>query len=202
MAQEKRNKEVFSNGDNLIINSENKKLIARIKGEIEILLQKAEGDSNVLLDYIKHNGTKIYIKSIASKILPLIKEEYGFITEQKGHKAILLSLVTGQGIKFETQPMFLFAYNDINFYYLLLHFYKWYSYKAGLAGFDYETQEDFKQYLLGKPMTKLPMQKIIQLEQALARDKEATDFVVEYKKRIDGSKNVLNKIKNDGSAKI
>ena len=196
-------KEVFSNsGDNLIINSESKNLIARVKGEIEIFLKKTNCQSSEMLNYIKNNNTCVYYSSFALKILPLIKEEPGFITELKGSKAVIISLLTGQGLKFYTKPLFLFYSKEINPHYLLLHFYKWYSFKAGLPGFDFESQEDFKLYLLGRPMDKLPMKKIIKLQQAVARDKEATDFVLEYKKQIEGSKNVLNKIKNNGSANV
>ena len=78
-------KEVFSNsGDNLIINSESKNLIARVKGEIEIFLKKTNCQSSEMLNYIKNNNTCVYYSSFAVKILPLIKEEPGFITELKG----------------------------------------------------------------------------------------------------------------------
>ena len=46
------------------------------------------------------------------------------------------------------------------------------------------------------------MEEIIYLKEAIARDKEATAFVLEYTKQVDGSKKVIDKIKNDGGANI
>ena len=40
------------------------------------------------------------------------------------------------------------------------------------------------------------------LREAIARDREATDFALELAKTKEGSKNVLDKIKNDGGANI
>ena len=46
------------------------------------------------------------------------------------------------------------------------------------------------------------MEAIISLQEAVARDQEATEFVLDYTNAIEGSKNVIDKIKNDGSANI
>jgi hypothetical protein len=46
------------------------------------------------------------------------------------------------------------------------------------------------------------MEQIISLKEAIARDSEATAFVLEYTKEVDGSKKVLDKIKNEGGANI
>lgn len=44
--------------------------------------------------------------------------------------------------------------------------------------------------------------KIISLKEAIARDQEATTFVLNYTKEVEGSKKVLDKIKNDGGANV
>lgn len=49
---------------------------------------------------------------------------------------------------------------------------------------------------------KFSMEDIISLKEAIARDQEATDFVLKYTKSVDGSKNVLDKIKNEGGASV
>ena len=46
------------------------------------------------------------------------------------------------------------------------------------------------------------MEDILSLQEAIARDQEATQFVLNYTKEKEGSKNVINKIKNDGGAEI
>ena len=40
------------------------------------------------------------------------------------------------------------------------------------------------------------------LKEAIARDQEATSFALELAKSKEGSKNVIDKIKNDGGANI
>ena len=49
---------------------------------------------------------------------------------------------------------------------------------------------------------KFTMEDILSLQEAIARDQEATQFVLNYTKEKEGSKNVINKIKNDGGAEI
>ena len=51
-------------------------------------------------------------------------------------------------------------------------------------------------------MKSLSMEKIISLKEAIARDQEATTFVLNYTKEVEGSKKVLDKIKNDGGANV
>ena len=46
------------------------------------------------------------------------------------------------------------------------------------------------------------MESIISLQEAVARDQEATEFVLDYTNSIEGSKQVIEKIKNDGSANV
>lgn len=78
----------------------------------------------------------------------LIQEEEGIIFEQEGLTALFLSLITGQGIKFKTKPMFVLRNGNIEPYYMLHHFYRWYAQKSNLPGFDFKTQQKFKQFLI------------------------------------------------------
>ena len=141
----------------------------------------------------------------ADKILNFINEEEGLITEKEGFDALILSVSTGQGIKFKTAPMFVLREGIIEKYYMLHHFYCWYSLKSGLPGFDYKSRKMFKQYLVNGSddfTAKLSMAQILSLQEAIARDQEATAYVLEYTKQIEGSQNVMDKIKNEGSANI
>jgi len=75
----------------------------------------------------------------------------------------------------------------------------------GLPGFNYEAQQKFKKYVRynsKEDTRKLNIEDILDIEDAIARDQEATSFVLEYTKQKDGAKNVINKIKNDGGANI
>ena len=80
-----------------------------------------------------------------------------------------------------------------------------YSLKSDLSGFEPDVQALFKQFLCDdseKFMKSLSMEKIISLKEAIARDQEATTFVLNYTKEVEGSKKVLDKIKNDGGANV
>ena len=94
----------------------------------------------------------------------------------------------------------------IDKYYMLHHFYRWYSLKSDLPGFDYRIQKKFKSFLMAEDVDKFVktfnLEDIISIKEAIARDQEATEFVLNYTKEIDGSKNVIEKIKNDGGANI
>ena len=101
--------------------------------------------------------------------------------------------------------MFVLREGEIDKYYMLHHFYRWFSLKSDLPGFEYQVQKKFKQYLLDnseQAINKFTMEDIISLKEAIARDQEATEFVLNYTKEVDGSKNVLTKIKNSGGADI
>ena len=51
-------------------------------------------------------------------------------------------------------------------------------------------------------MKNLSMEDIISIKEAVSRDQEATDFVLQYTKHTEGSKNVMDKLKTEGGANI
>ena len=201
----KSGKEFYSKGAKLTLNSQTVDKIEQVKKNVAELVKQTNFDSEKLIQYVKATKTPVYRLKNADKILNLIKDEEGIIYEKEGLEALYLSIMTGQGIKFKTEPMFLFRPGQIDKFMFLHHFYRWYSLKSGLGGFDYEVQKLFKQFLIDSSdsfVKRMSMEKIVSLQEAIARDQEATAFVLEYTKQIDGSKNVLNKIKNDGGANI
>lgn len=198
-------KNVMIKGASLTINSKTLQTIAQVKENVTSIIQKTNGEPDALIDYIKAAKTPVYKIKNADKILNFINEEEGLITEKEGFDALILSLSTGQGIKFKTAPMFVMREGIIEKYYMLHHFYCWYSLKSGLPGFDYKSRKIFKQYLVNGSddfTAKLSMAQILSLQEAIARDQEATAYVLEYTKQIEGSQNVMDKIKNEGSANI
>lgn len=201
----KTTKNVIRNGASLTIDSKTKQKIAEVKENVTSIVQKTGCDSKSLLDYVQAANAKVYYLDNADKFLNLILEEEGLIYEKTGFEAFYLGLITGQGIKFATEPMFILHSSDINKYIMLHNFYRWYSLKSDLPGFDYETQKLFKQYRIDNSddMTKrLSMEQILSLQEAIARDQEATTYVLEYSKQTEGGKNVIEKIKSDGNASI
>jgi hypothetical protein len=196
---------VFSKGADLTLNSETLKAIETVKQEVTTIVKKTDANPDLLLNYVKMGKTQIYFHPFADKLLNLIKEEEGLIYEKHGLEAIYLGLVTGQGFKLKTEPMFFMRNGVIDKFYLLHNFYRWYSLKSNLPGFEYNVQKLFKKFLFDnsqKFIKSLSMEEIISLKEAIARDNEASEFVLNYTKQIDGSKKVINKIKNEGGANI
>lgn len=201
----KTSKTIFGSAGNVVLNTETKKLIELVNSNVAAIVKNTNCNPNELLNYIKATNTPIYRINNADKLLNIIQEEEGIIFEQKGLTALYLSLITGQGIKFKTKPMFVLRNGNIEPYYFLHHFYRWYAQKSNLPGFDFETQQKFKHFLVDNSddtVKKFTMEDILSLQEAIARDQEATQFVLNYTKEKEGSKNVINKIKNDGGADI
>lgn len=198
-------KNVMIKGASLTINSKTLQTISEVKENVTSIVTKTNGEPEALLEYIKAAKTPVFKINNADKYLDFIKEEEGLITEKIGVEALYLSILIGQGIKFKTEPMFIMREGVIDKYYMLHHFYCWYSLKSGLPGFDYKSRKRLKQYLTdgSEEFTKgLSMADILTLQEAIARDQEATAYVLEYTKQSEGAKNVIEKIKNEGSANI
>lgn len=201
----KKTKQVLGKGADLTLNSETLKTIEEVKNNVAAIVKKTNCNPDELLNYIKAAKTPVYKINNADKLLNFIKEEEGLICEKRGFEALYLSLITGQGVKFSTSPMFVLRDGVIDKFYMLHNFYRWYSLKSDLSGFEPDVQALFKQFLCDdseKFMKSLSMEKIISLKEAIARDQEATTFVLNYTKEVEGSKKVLDKIKNDGGANV
>lgn len=198
-------KTVIAQGADLTLNSKSKDLSQQVLENVKKIVKEANGESKKLLEYIEKNGTNIYRIYNAEKLLKNIGEEEGFIPEKKGIDALYLSLITMSGLKIKTEPMLVLNNLKVDKYLVLFAFYKWFSMKSGLNGFEYEIQKKYNQYLknISKAKIKnLPLDEIINLQEAIARDKEATDFVLNYEKENEISKKVSEKISQDGGANV
>jgi len=201
----KTGKHVLGHGADLTLNSETLKLIEQVRENVSAIVKSTNCDPNALLDYAKAAKTNVFRFNNADKLLNFIMEEEGFICEKQGLDALYLSFITERKFLLKTPAMFVLRPGDIDKFNFLHNFYRWYSYKAGLPGFEYDVQKKFKLSLFDQSNTKiknLSLEDIIAIKEAVARDQEATDFVLQYTKESDGSKNVLEKLKNDGSANI
>ncbi len=201
----KTGKTVISSNDTVTINSKTNEIIQEIKNAVTAINKTANGDAEKLISYIEAQGTKVYRLNNATKLLEKIKEHTGFITELEGAKAIYVNNITKNGIGIKTNPMFIISDDkDIDYYMLLREFYLWYSMHKGLDGFDFKSQELFKQYMnLSKaPDTKkLKYEELEAYKEALHRDEEANAFVMDIIRQKEGSANVLKKMQ-DGGAEI
>lgn len=198
-------KTIISEGANITLNSKSKNLAGQTEENIRLIVHQCGGDSTKLLEYVKATGTKTYRIINAEKLLKNIGEEEGFISEKKGTDALYLSLITMSGLKLKTEPMFVFSSSKPDKYLVLYSFYKWYSMKSGLGGFDYKIQKKYNKFMknINKAnVSNLPLEEITGLQEAIARDQEATDFVLNYEKETDISKKVSDKISKGKGANI
>ncbi len=164
-----------------------------------------------LLDFVQVKGTKVYKTSKADTILKLIGEEEGFITPQKGFKALYLNLLIGFLVEkkfnfsFKTKELFLLRDLPVDIYIMSHQFHKWYGFKMKLPGYDFETQEKFKKLyktLNDDEIKECSLGEVISLKEAVARNVESINFVVNLAREYDGSKKSLAKIKSQAGANV
>ena len=198
------NKVYISGTEHLTFNSQTEAIKAQVRQEVEKLHKDFNGNPEKILEYVKTAGTNVYKIKYADKILSLFGEEEGVIFEQSGIKAIMLSLITKKTPSVTTTPMFILRNGIFDYLSMLHNFYRWYSWAKGLPGFDSRSQWLFKRYMKypNANLTKLAIEDILKAEEAVARDKEATEFCLQIAKETVGAKNVKEKLDNEGGANI
>ena len=204
-------KRVLGDNESLEITSQTNLNRHRADAKIKKIVNANLKTPEKLLEYVEKGGTPVYKINNADLILKYIKEEEGFITELKGFKALYLNFIISLiakkqiSIKFSTPAMFILRDLPVDPYYMIHQFYKWYGYKIKLPGYDYKTQKNFKttfNTLANKDISKLNLDEIIAVKEAINRDKEAIDFVLNLCKETSGSKKALQKILNGEGARI
>ena len=192
-------KKFYGNGILVSLDSIAESERTKMEEELMLIAKTAEYNPVEILKYIENHDTKVfYIES--SKQLYSIGENEGFIYPQKGFKALYLSMLTVKSFKLKTDEMFILSKGEINKYYFMYHFYNWYAYKHGIQGLDTESQELLKKYLFeSNDLSKLPLSDIYRLKDAIKQDKSAIEFVIKLCKEKDGSKQALQKLKDEGA---
>ena len=200
----KTTKTIVSKDVTVTFNAETEKSKELVKKNVTDIIRSCNNDPTKLLNFIESKGTKVIKIDNADKILAVIKEEEGLITELEGIEALYINIITNSGFSFRSKPMFIMRNGQIDPYYMAHQFYKWYALKMGLPGFDFMSQKIFKISLNsnGAVFSNLNLDEMTGLKEAIARDQEATSFALELAKSKEGSKNVIDKIKNDGGANI
>ena len=197
-------KTVISKGVTMTLSAETEKNKELVKKNVSDIVKACNNDPDKLLAYIASKGTKVIKLDNADKILSLIREEEGLITALEGIEAFYINVMTDSGFSFKSKPMFIMRNGEIDPYYMVHQFYKWYSLYMGLPGFDFMSQKIFKISLNAdvSMLSSLNLDEMTGLREAVARDREATEFTLELAKSKEGAKNVLDKIKNNGGANI
>lgn len=194
-------KTVYSTSATLTLNAKTNQNIELVKKNVMDILKSCENNPEKLLQYAQSRGTKICKINNADKILNVIKEEEGLITPLQGIEALYINIVTKSGFSLKSKPMFVMRNGEINPYYMVHQFYKWYSHQMNLPGFDFMSQKIFKIYLNsdGTLLSNLNLDEMLGLKEAIARDQEATDFTLSLAKQKEGAQNVLNKMQDGGA---
>ena len=198
-----KRKRHYSNGCMLDLNSMAEVEKQELEDKITNILKTYEFNPLRILDYVKSQGTKVVFLKDAKKLLNPIYENEGFIYPAKNAKALYLSLAINKRFALKTDEMFVLSKGEINKYYFIYHFYNWFAFKNNIAGMDSESQELLKKYLFTDSDTKeLQLSEIYKLKDAIREDKASIEFVVKLCRNYDGAKHALEKMRDEGSAKL
>lgn len=195
-------KTVIAGNCSLTLNTQTNKNIELVKQNMLDIVKNSNFTPEFLLDLIKKRGVKVVYVKDAYKILALLGEEEGLIFERKGLTALTLNLLAGNGISFKSKPLFVLEKGNNDFYFLLFHLYKMHGYFQKLPGFDATSQQLFKLYSKNPEkcdLSQLGFEDMAALKEAVARDNEASGFVIEVSKSREGAKNALAKLKDGGA---
>lgn len=191
--------------ETLLLNSKNNQIIKNTKETVKKIIKKNLKTPENLLKYMEKSGTKIVKIKNADKILSFVGEQEGFILPKCGFEGLYLNLILNKKFSRKSPEMFVLRDLPLNIYALSHQFHKWYSYKQNLPGFDNSTVEKFKHiYDFENPnnVSKLSFKEIMGLKEAIKRDKEAIELVLELSREQEGTRVGLNKIKNGEKANI
>lgn len=202
-------KKTLTSAASFELTSETEKAKAKLENGVKIILKKFGSNPEMLLPFVEKSGTEVYKLASADKFLRLIGYEEGFVIPTKGFKSFYINTIiaafAGKKIKFsiETEPKFVLNKKPIEQYFMIQQFYKWYAKKLNLAGFEPEAQDTLQKFLNSgeENISELSVDEILELKEAIARDVESIDFIINMAKNTEGSKNALKKM-TDGGASV
>lgn len=196
-------KTIISSTETMTLNTKTLKIIETVKQNVTDIVKTTNNNPQKLIEYIEAQGTKVYKIKNAGKVLEKINEHTGLITELHGAKALFINIITRQGFGLKTKPLFIISSNKQTDYYLFLReFYLWYSLNMKLPGFDFKTQEKFKIYLKHSQKVTfkgLKYGEMLKIQEAISRDKEANEFVMNLIREKDSNAGAFGKITSGGA---
>ena len=198
----------INSSETLTITSETNKILDTITSEVINIVKTCETDPKKLLDFVQDHGTPVYRIKKADKILKRIKEEEGFISPISGLKAFYLNFFTALlsekrlKFSFKSEAMFVLKDAEPSIYFILHQFYLWYGYTKGLPGYDEKSRSLLKAHIdvmSESDVNGMSVEEIIGLKEAIARDREAAEFVIQLAKESSGAKKALEKMQQGGA---
>jgi hypothetical protein len=201
-------KRAFGSSASLEFNLKTKENIHKVENSVKNIIKKFGNNPQKLLEFIEKNDTKVYKIPFADKFLALINYEEGFIAQSRGVKALYLNLIISlfsgkkRNLNLKTDAMFILRNLPLDNYFMIQQFHKWYSMKLNLPGFDAQSQDNFQKYLNSENQNvkSLSIDEIFGLKEAIARDVEAIDFILDFAKSTAGAKNALKKMSTGGAS--
>lgn len=199
-------------GEKMSLNAQEKLATKEVVENAKNIFKEHLKEPKEIFEYIKEQGTSIFLIERANTVLWFVGEEEGFIPPKTGLSAILLELCinifSSQKIPFglKTPAMFVLRGLDVSAYFLAYQLYHWMAFTKNLSGYDPKTVKNFKNiFNIDRNPTaikNLSIEEILSLQEAIARDVEAIDMVVELAKEVSGQKKAMDKLKKDGNISI
>ena len=200
----KGSKKFISDSEQVIFKAETDKKINDAEKNIIDIVNECAKNPEKLLNYVKASGTSVFVIPYAKKLLSIIEEEQGFISELKGMRAFYVNLITAGSYSFKTSPLFIFENETPDFYETVYQFYKWYCSKSDIVGFEYSAQRNLKHFLRNpnsNALLNLSIKDNLELQEAVNREKDAADFVTKLIQQNEGAQNVKQRM-SDGGAEV
>lgn len=195
-------------GATLCLNSKTEQKKEKLEKDVTEILKKCNNDPEKLIKFIESKGTKVYRFKFAKKIMDGISQEIGFVPKATGIKAFLINFVVSCNTdetftpKFRTDAMFVLDKDECDAFWFIQQFYKWYGMKLNLPGYDAKSQESFNSLMYNNTDAKiksLSIDEILDIKDAIARDSESINFVMELCKSTVSSKSASQKITSGGA---
>ena len=206
-------KHVINASCNLKLSTQTEALKAKINAEVKAIVIKYINNPEELIKFAQNKGVKVYRIKNADKWLKKIGEEEGLLTPLKGIKALIINLaasISGDekiNVSLKSREMMIFDSAELEIYTIARALYKYYSYKNNMPGYDYKTQEIFKNIYnsAGKssnPLSKCTIKDMYACKEAISRDLESINFTAEISREYENAKKVLKQIQLSQSATV
>ena len=191
------NQKHFGKGCHLDIKAQAEAQINAVKTKAFELVNLYNKSTLGLINHIEKKGYLVTKNHYAKKLLKPFDEKPGFIWEAKGLKALYINIITGNGLKFNSKPMFILEDTNIQITEFLHDFYLWLAMDMGLPGFEPETRKLFIRYFIkgdDSLLNNIQIKQMLMLKDAVSRDKEAIEFVIDFEK-INKTSKLVNSTK-------
>lgn len=187
----------ITKSESLEITSTQEAQKAQFQKELNEIFEKYLNNTDGIFDFIKENGAEIYRIADNDMLLEFISQAEGYISPKKGFKALILNIFLKKKVAFSTNPMFVFRKGDISIITLYYEIYKWYFELKNFLDIQIEPEK-----ISNSDISSLSFKDTIELKTKVEHDIEAINFVLNFVKSHQGSKDASEKIKNEGSINI